>query len=310
MITDKSKFPLYDVMYMPVLNEYSSWKSITLSDLTKKVYEKYYSEYSLDIMAWKSWTPAIYDRIHRANYALFAGNFLERVWRWEYKITKKWIDYLKSWRTLTYNYLITEDNDYKNSSYHLWKKAFNDISWATKKNTNDMSPQDMLELWYQQLEAPKKEELLEKLMNIDPFIFEKVVWTLCEAMWYWTFLETPKSHDWWIDGVIKWDSLGFERIYIQAKRYWEGNCVQWKEMQNFVWALALTSVRRWIFFTTSTFVDNAKKTAENASKSWQEIILIDGKMLVDLMFKYNIWVQTKETYEIKYIDEDFFLWFN
>jgi restriction endonuclease Mrr len=33
-------------------------------------------------------------------------------------------------------------------------------------------------------------------------------------------------------------------------------------------------------------------------------------MLVDLMFRYNVWVQTKETYEIKYIDEDFFLWFN
>ena len=168
----------------------------------------------------------------------------------------------------------------------------------------------MFELWFEQLETPKKEELLEKLMEIDPFVFEKVVWTLCESMWYWTFLETPKSHDWWIDWIIKWDSLWFEKIYIQAKRYCEWNQVQWKEMQNFVWALAQTSARKWIFFTTSKFWDNAKKTAENALRSGQEIILIDWKTLVDLMFKYNVWVQIKQTYEIKDIDEDFFLWFN
>ena len=310
MITDKSKFPPYDLMFMNVLNEYADGKTLSISDLTLNVYKKYYSEYSLEIIAGKSWTPAIYDRIHWANYALFAWKFLERPQRWVYKITQKGLDYLKSWKTLTYNYLITEDNDYKNSSYHLWKKSFNDINWTTKRDTNDMSPQDMFELWFEQLEAPKKEELLEKLMNIDPFIFEKVVWSLCEAMWYGTFFETPKSHDWWINWIIKWDSLWFEKIYIQAKRYWEWNLVQWKEMTNFVWALAQTSARKWIFFTTSSFSDNAKKTAENALKSWQEIILIDGKMLVDLMFQYNVWVQTKETYEIKYIDEDFFLWFN
>lgn len=315
MISDPSQFPSYDSMFTNVLKIYNkNWWTMSRGELTKDTYDTYYSDYSLEPLSWKSSTPLIYDRIHWALYTLFAGKFLERVKRWEYKISEKWKQFLKTWENLTYKYLITIDEDYKNSSFHLWKNAFNNINGNNSTTNNidnsEMSPQDMLELWYQQLEAPKKEELLEKLMNIDPFIFEKVVWTLCEAMWYWTFLETPKSHDWWIDGVIKWDSLGFERIYIQAKRYWEGNCVQWKEMQNFVWALALTSVRRWIFFTTSTFADNAKKTAENASKSWQEIILIDGKMLVDLMFKYNVWVQTKETYEIKYIDEDFFLWFN
>ena len=58
------------------------------------VYKKHYSEYSLDVMAWKSWTPAIYDRIHRANYALFAWKFLERPQRWVYKISQKWLELL------------------------------------------------------------------------------------------------------------------------------------------------------------------------------------------------------------------------
>ncbi len=35
-------------------------------------------------------------------------------------------------------------------------------------------------------------------------------------------------------------------------------------------------------------------------------MLIDGRMLADLMVKYNVGVQDRETYVIKRIDEDFF----
>ncbi len=312
MITNQSEFPTYDSMFMNVLKTYNkNWGTMDRSEIAREVYKEYYSDYSLDVLAGKSNKPLIYDRIHWALYTLFAGRYLDRPMRGEYQISEKWRKFLKTWKELTYKYLITDDEDYKNSSFHIWKKAFSNSNnqWVNN-NASEMSPQDMFQLWFEQLEAPKKDELLEKLMEMDPFVFEKVVWTLCEAMWYWTFLETPKSHDWWIDWVIKWDSLWFEKIYIQAKRYWDGNLVNWKEMQNFVWALALTSVKRWIFFTTSSFADNARKTAEKASTSGQEIILIDGRMLVDLMFKYNVWVQTKEVYEIKNIDEDFFSWFN
>ena len=308
MIVDKDLFPKFDDCFMPVLNAYTKYWELTRHELRQKVYEDSFSDYSLEPLAWKSKNPLLFSRIHRWNYYLFAWKFVERVKRWKYKISKKWEDWLKSWKLLTYEYLKTKDTDFMNSTFHNGQKWTN-WNWSVM-TADEMTPQDMFEYWYQQLEEPKKEELLEKLMEIDPFVFEKVVWTLCEGMWYWTFIETPKSHDWWIDWIIKWDSLWFEKIYIQAKRFKDGNQVQWKEMQNFVWALAQTSARKWIFFTTSSFADNAKKTAENALRSWQEIILIDWKMLVDLMFKYNVWVQTREVYEIKEIDEDFFLWFN
>lgn len=315
MITEYSQFPSYDSMFMPVLKTYAKqWGKLSRSELTKIVYDNYYSNFSLDVLSWKSKTPLIYDRIHRALYTLFAWGFTDRTGRGEYIISEKWKDFLESGKELTYKYLITEDNQYKNSTFHLWSGTVKDEKWkeinTSTSNKIGWTPQELFENAYKQIETPKKEELLQKLREIDPFIFEKVVWSLCEAMWYWTFFETPKSHDWWIDWIIKWDSLWFEKIYIQAKRYWDNNSVQWKEMTNFVWALAQTSARKWIFFTTSSFADNAKKTADNALKSWQEIILIDWKMLVDLMFKYNVWVQTRETYEIKYIDEDFFDSFN
>jgi restriction system protein len=58
-----------------------------------------------------------------------------------------------------------------------------------------------------------------------------------------------------------------------------------------------------VFITTSTFDDSAIKKAREAHHT---IILIDGSKLVDLMHQYNVGVQTKTTYEVKEIDNDFF----
>ena len=61
--------------------------------------------------------------------------------------------------------------------------------------------------------------------------------------------------------------------------------------------------RKGIFVTTSSFDEKAKIKARDAHHT---IILLDGSKLVDLMHKYNIGVQTKNTYEIKTVDNDFF----
>ncbi len=37
-----------------------------------------------------------------------------------------------------------------------------------------------------------------------------------------------------------------------------------------------------------------------------KLILVDGKMLTDLMIKYNLGVSVVKTYEIKQLDVDYF----
>ena len=311
MITDKSQFPTFDACFMPVLEVCNKWK-ISRKEMRDILYNKYYNNYSLEVYAWKSNDPLIFNRIHWAIHFLFAWKYLTRVSKWVYTTSEKGKNLLKSWKTLTYSYLIHEDEDYMKSSFHLWKWKWEDSTdvTVTVSQPDEITPEEALQNAYRLIEAPRKDELLERCREIDPIIFERIVWTLCEAMGYWTFIETQKSHDWWIDWIIKWDSLWFDKIYIQAKRYAEGNIVHEKEMQNFVWALASNWVKRWIFFTTSEFAPKAKKKAEDASKGWHNIILINWKMLADLMFQYNVWVQPKETYIIKDIDEDFFWDFN
>ena len=122
-------------------------------------------------------------------------------------------------------------------------------------------------------------------------------------MGYGDFESTPKSGDGGIDGIINQDQLGIDRIYIQAKRYKEGNKVREPEIRNFIGAMS-GDVRKGIFVTTATFDDQAITKA--LSDRNHTLILIDGNKLVELMIKFNVGVQVKETYEIKQLDEDFF----
>ena len=62
-----------------------------------------------------------------------------------------------------------------------------------------------------------------------------------------------RSGDEGLDGVIRQDTLGLHRIYVQAKRYAENRAVGRPEIQEFVGALQGAQADRGIFITTSRF---------------------------------------------------------
>ncbi len=143
--------------------------------------------------------------------------------------------------------------------------------------------------------------MLDKLKNIDPFYFEKVILILLRKMGYGDFIETSKSGDGGIDGIINEDKLGLDKIYIQAKRFNE-NKVREKDIRNFIGAMS-GDTNKGVFVTTSLFDSGAIEKAKNAH---HKIILIDGLKLVDLMHEFNVGIQIKAIYEVKQLDEDFF----
>ncbi len=121
-------------------------------------------------------------------------------------------------------------------------------------------------------------------------------------MGYGDFTVTKKSGDGGIDGVINQDKLGLERIFIQAKRYAENNKIREPLIREFIGAMS-RGTKKGIFVTTSTFDESAITKAKDAD---HVIRLIDGKELTNLMHRYNVGTQIKDTYEVKQIDEDFF----
>ena len=106
-----------------------------------------------------------------------------------------------------------------------------------------------------------------------------------------------------MDGVIDQDALGLDRIYVQAKRYVNGNTVGSSAIRDFFGSLDRFKAAKGLFVTTSTFTDDARKTAELLSK---RIVLIDGKQLVRLMIRYDVGCRVEDTLYLKKIDEDFF----
>ncbi len=122
-----------------------------------------------------------------------------------------------------------------------------------------------------------------------------------KKMGYGEFIETAKSGDGGIDGVINEDKLGLDKIYIQTKRFTEGK-VREKDIRSFIGAMS-GDTNKGVFVTTSQFDKQAVEKAKNAH---HKIILIDGNKLVNLMHEFNVGIQVKSIYEIKQIDEDFF----
>jgi restriction system protein len=112
-----------------------------------------------------------------------------------------------------------------------------------------------------------------------------------------------RSGDEGIDGVIRQDALGLERIYIQAKRYAADRAISRPDIQAFVGALHGQQADRGVFITTSRFTSEAQDYADRVNA---RIILLDGEALARLMIRHSVGVQDEQTFTLKRLDEDFF----
>lgn len=173
-------------------------------------------------------------------------------------------------------------------------------------DTDAQTPIEQVQNGIERIHAEVAADLLERLQGKDPEFFEQAVVQLLLAMGYGGTggrgSVTQLSNDGGIDGVIDQDVLGLSRVYIQAKRYADGNSVGRPDVQGFVGALS-GKADSGVFITTSRFSQGAKDYAENVPT---RIILIDGTRLTALMIRYGVGVQVRETYNVVAIDEDFF----
>lgn len=206
--------------------------------------------------------------------------------------------------------VLKENPDKINSKYLDRFPGFHDFVTVSDEvepsvqdtESRDMTPDDMLEESYKKITDSLADELLEEVMKIKPYTFEKLVVDLLSHMGYGA-LEygshaTVASGDDGIDGIIMEDKLGFNLIYMQAKEWALDRVVGQPEIQNFVGAIA-GKHGDGLFVTTARF---SQKAVDYAAQ--HHIILIDGKKLARLMIEYNFCVSVKKSFEIKSIDTD------
>ena len=164
------------------------------------------------------------------------------------------------------------------------------------------TPQETFDRVYAIINEQLADDLLAEVLNQTPAFFEQLVVDLMKAMNYGEGFVTKYSGDDGIDGIIHENQLGFNLIYIQAKRWKPDVTIGKPELQKFAGAMmGPPRVEKGLFITTAKFSPKARDFA-NA----QHIILVDGKRLTELMIEYGVGVSTQKAYLIKRVDSDYF----
>lgn len=291
--------PKFYETFLPILKVLSDGEIVKTSDLPMRLLDaKYFVLTPNDLAQTKATGGSLfYDRVAWGKTYLKVGGYVVQPSRGLVQISDKGKRFIQSGVTeLTLDDL-KKDPDYK--AHEPQVKKSNQSEPLISKYT----PQDLIEAGIEDLSEKLRTELQERLYMVDPYYFQKIVLLLFQKMGYGDFESTPKSGDGGVDGIINQDQLGLERIYVQAKRYKDGNKVRELDIRNFIGAMS-GDVRKGIFVTTSAFDGAAIEKAVNDRN--HTIILIGGNKLTDLMIKFNVGVQVETNYEIKVIDEDFF----
>jgi restriction system protein len=245
--------------------------------------------------------PLYYNRVAWAIAYLKMADLISSPLRAVYEITEEGKKVLENPpEKITINFLKQFDSFSKNRNPE--KETDLDDNKIVEK-----TPDELIEIGYKQVKNELSLQILNQIRECSPYFFEKLVLDLLIKMGYGgsemaNGEVTPKGSDEGIDGIIKEDKLGLDKIYIQAKK-WEG-CVGRPEIQKFVGALQGKRAKKGIFITMSTFSKEALEYAENLDVA---VILIDGKKLANYMIENELGVSLKQSYKIYNVDTDYFI---
>lgn len=249
------------------------------------------------------------DRISWALSYLFIAGLVEKPQRGVYRITQKGREMLKSSTAEQINQYI--------SDIVQARSVDRPATTAGKKKSADeettvppaQTPQELLENSYEKIKRSVYAEILTTILGKKPAEFEKLVVKLLQAKGYGGEVKdsgtvTRQTNDGGIDGMIREDVLGFNRISIQAKRYAPQHNVGREEVQRFVGAVAATPSKKGVFITTSGYSRGAADYVRNLNGN-PTIILIDGAQMAQYIYDYGLGMQTEKLLEIKKMDMDF-----
>lgn len=299
--------PDYQTLMLPVLKILGDNQEHTNSEIVEKVSAQFnLTDEERNKILPSGGMTFIYNRTLWARTYLKKAGLIELPQRGLVKITEKGLKVLSQNPEKINKKFLEQFEDFSD-----WiENSKSSISTNEETETVEESiktPEEMISDSMHLLNKTLADDLMDKIAENSPMFFENLVAELLLKMGYGSTKQdilqnAGRSGDEGIDGIIKEDVLGLDKIYIQAKR-WQGT-VGRPEIQKFAGALQMQNASKGIFITTSTF---SKDATECINKFNSNLVLIDGKKLTELMIRYNLGVSIKQVHEIKRIDEDFFL---
>jgi len=249
-----------------------------------------------------------HNRLHWAKQYLTRAGLLEPTKRGQFQPTAEGRALLAEMPTVINNAVLD-----RYGSFVAWRqKAPNTDEGAVPVDSVARSPvmatttpEERIEAARRELDASLKADLLDRVREMMPGDFEALIILLLVRMGYGQGREEMAhalggSGD---GGVVHQDPLGLDRVYIQAKRYKEGNTVGPDAINSFIGALNIKRANKGLFVTASAFTKQAR---DHAERSTTHVVLVDGDRLAELMVRHSVGVVVRDTVEIKSIDEGFF----
>ena len=295
--------PKYYELYMPLMEVLKDGEEQTKREIKSVIADRLHL--STEDMKEKlaSGKQTVYDnRIGWAGTYLKKAGLIAAPRRACLQITDEGKRLLGSGVMITDRLLVEKYPDFVLFKYGKRRLAAVDVQTMSDAQEPLETPQETLERVFTVINDQLADDLLAEILNQSAAFFENLVVDLMKAMGYGDGFVTKASGDDGIDGVIHEDKLGFSLIYIQAKRWNPETTIGKPEIQKFAGAMmGPPRIEKGLFITTAKFSQGAKAFADA-----QHIILVDGKMLTELMIEYGLGVSAQKTYCIKRIDSDYF----
>jgi len=298
--------PKFHELMLPLLKHYGDDKAHTRHEFVEVLSKEFNLTDKELAEKVSSGLTRIADRVGWATTFLKKAGLLEQPERGLHKITERGLKTLSlNLSVLTESKLIELypdilNNQFYNSSLRENNSKHNEVEILTFEGT----PNEEIDSALANKELQIQSEIKDQIDKITPRQFENLVNKLLVAMGYGKeeySTVTSYTNDEGIDGIIQADELGFEKIYIQAKKFQEGSSVGRPDIQKFVGAM--TGTTKGVFITTAKFSGSVEEYLKSRS---EKVILIDGEKLIRLMYKHNIGVSVRETVYLKGLDSDFF----
>jgi len=174
--------------------------------------------------------------------------------------------------------------------------------------TGAATPAEMLDAALQSVNNDLKARLMDAILDQSVGFFERLVVDLLVAMGYGGSTaivaeQLGQSPD-GIDGLINQDPLGFDRIFVQARRCVLSQAIDRKMMQAFAGWMIGQGISKGLFITTSTFDDDARALVDGLEQS--RVLLVDGNEFLDLLVRHRIGVRVEQHIERLDVDQNYF----
>ncbi len=302
--------PDFQTLMLPVLRS-SAMGEVRISDVVQSLADQFElteEERSELLPSGKQTTFA--NRVHWAKSYLGKAGLVELTRRGHFHITNRGREILANPPAridIRYLEQFPEFVQFRETS-NSTDSAGNTTRTVEAVQASGMTPDEIIRKAQTELDEELSLDLLNRVTAAPPDFFERLVVQLLLAMGYGGSTSEAgralgRSGDGGVDGVIDQDSLGLDRIYVQAKRYADGNNIGPGAIRDFFGSLDRFKANKGLFVTTSGFSSSARDTAELLSK---RIVLIDGRQLAKLMIRFNVGCRVEETIQLKKLDEEFF----